>query len=196
MHSKHFKEDLGNYFYLPGNLKFKNNTATNQIMKHKLAVAIHRLLRGLSSIEDNRIIDVLDLITKLGSTESCVSMFDTWKSLSLFPFMKNSREQERVSKIISDRVETIIWSYFPFQRACHRVLSCWFNITIDTILYKFIWGIFMKPISWKPCYRKRNGLSYTKIYSRSLWCLEQRCLRLECRTKKCSNLFINPMMIL
>lgn len=108
-----FKEIIS---YLPGNLRsLRNNTAMNQIMKHKLAVAIHRLLRGLSSIEDNRIIDVLDLITKLGSTESCVSMFDTWKSLSLFPFMKNPREQERVSKIISDRVETIIPKLFSLS---------------------------------------------------------------------------------
>ena len=101
-----FKEIIS---YLPVTLRnLRNNTAMNQIMKHKLAIAIHRLLRGLLSIEDGKVIDILDFIAKLGSTDSCASVFDTWKSLSLFPFIKNVREQERVNKTIYDRVEMII----------------------------------------------------------------------------------------
>ena len=108
-----FKEIILN---LPGNIRIlRNNTAMNQIMRHKLATAIHRLLRGLLSLEDGKVIDILDLIVKLGSIDSCASIFDTWKSISLLPFMKNIREQERVNKAVNDRVEMIIPKLFSLS---------------------------------------------------------------------------------
>lgn len=118
-----FKEIIS---FLPVNLRsLRNNTAMNQVMKHKLATAIHRLLRGLLSLEDAKVIDILDSIAKLGSTESCASMFDTWESLSLFPFLKNVREQERVNKTINDRVEMIIPKLFSLTEnmsSCSKLL--------------------------------------------------------------------------
>lgn len=108
-----FKEIIS---LLPGNLKsLRNNTAMNQFMKHKLATSIHRLLRGLFLIEDGKVIDILDFMAKLGSIDSCASLFDTWKSLSLLPFVKNTREQERVNKTINDRVEMIIPKLFDLS---------------------------------------------------------------------------------
>lgn len=100
---------------LPASLTLiRNNTTMTPIMKHKSAVAMHKLLRSLLILRDDKVLDIIDHITKLGSTESSSSFFDSWKSLSLFSLVKQSRDTTRLNKTISDRIEMLIPKLFSF----------------------------------------------------------------------------------
>lgn len=100
---------------LPATLNLiRNNTTMTQVMKHKAAVALHKLLRSLLVLRDDKVLDIIDHITKLGSTETCSSVFDSWKSLSLFSFVKQSRDATRLNKTVSDRIEMLIPKLFAY----------------------------------------------------------------------------------
>ena len=111
------KEDIKQIIsLLPSTLtSLRNNTTMTQIMKHKLAVSMHKLLRSLLVLRDDKVLDIIDYITKLGSTESSLSIFDSWKSLSLFALVKQSRDATRLNKTVSDRIEMLIPKLFSFS---------------------------------------------------------------------------------
>lgn len=110
------KEDMKQIIsLLPSTLTLiRNNTTMTQIMKHKLAVSLHKLLRSLLVLRDEKVLDIIDYISKLGSTESCLTIFDSWKSLSLFALVKQSRDPNRLNKTITDRIEMLIPKLFSF----------------------------------------------------------------------------------
>lgn len=111
------KEDMKQILSLLPNtlLILRNNTSMNQTMKHKLAASMHKLLRSLLALRDDKVLDIIDYITKLGSTESCCSLFDSWKSVSLFALIKHSRDTSRLNKTVSDRIEMLIPKLFSFS---------------------------------------------------------------------------------
>lgn len=90
----------------------KNNTTMLPVVKHKSAVSLQKLLRSMLLIREDKIFDIIDYICKIGSTDSCVTLFDTWKSLSLFSFIKHNRDAGRLNKIISDRIDMLIPKLF------------------------------------------------------------------------------------
>lgn len=108
------KEDLKQVMtLLPASLNLlRNNSTMVPIMKHKLSVSMHKLLRSLLMLRDDKVLDILDNITRLGSSDSCVSMFDAWKSLSLFSFIKHSRDSAKVIKLVSERIEMLVPKLF------------------------------------------------------------------------------------
>lgn len=110
------KEDLKELIdaALPSTLNIlRNNTEMMvPVMKHKLAQSLHRLLRGLLVLRDERLFDVIDAVVKLGSTDSTLSFFDTWKSISLLPLVKQNRDPSKCNKLISDRVNMVIPKLF------------------------------------------------------------------------------------
>lgn len=91
----------------------RNDNSTTPILKHRLSTAMHKLLRSLLCLRDDKVIDIIDSISKLGSTDSCVCLFDTWKSLSLFSFVKHSRDTTKLNNTIKDRINMIIPKLFP-----------------------------------------------------------------------------------
>jgi hypothetical protein len=100
---------------LPGTLSIiKNSHTMNPIMKHKLAVSFHKLLRSLLVLKDDKVLDIIDNITKLGSNDSCLSIFDSWKSISLFSFIKSNRDLALINKTVSDRFDMLVPKLLSF----------------------------------------------------------------------------------
>ena len=112
--SDNFKKDDYKQIFLllTGSISIlRTNTAMDPIiMKHKLAQSLQKLLRSLLMIRDDKVFDVLDYIRKLvcSSSDSCLTLFDTWKSLSLFSFIKHNRDSGLLNKTVSDRFDMIV----------------------------------------------------------------------------------------
>lgn len=87
------------------------------IMKHKLAKSIQKILRSLLMIRDDKVFDVLDFIRKIGcsNVNSCSTIFDIWKSISLFSFIKHNRDSDLLNKTISDRFDMLVPSILSFS---------------------------------------------------------------------------------
>lgn len=110
------KEDLNEIIsFLPVSFSIlRSNTAMSAAMKHKLAVSMQKLLRGLLMLRDDRLFDVIDHITKLGHSESCLTIFDSWKSLALLPIAKHSRDSEKLNNKVQERIEMLSPKLFSF----------------------------------------------------------------------------------
>ena len=88
----------------------RNSSKMNTIMKHKLTISMQKLLRSMLLLRDDKVMDIIDHITKLGSND--LAVFHSWKSFTLFSFIKHSRDSVRLNKIISDRIEMILPKLF------------------------------------------------------------------------------------